>query len=816
MKSIKKLTALWLFLLMLTSISASAKSNSVVKGKVVDNKNQPVEFATALLRKSNGDEVVQGAICNQKGEFKIEKVRAGDYILTISMVGYEKATTSAFKVNPQESEIVEQNITLREEVHQLKETQVTGKRKYVEQLADKLVINPEASITSASENVFEILKKVPGVSVDNNDNISLKGKQGVKIMIDEKPTYVSAEQLATLLKGMQGKNVDRIEVIENPSARYDAEGNSGIINIKTKHNRASGFNGSVNGGFTQGKRFGENGGIDLNLKYDKFNIYGNYNFYDWRNWHSLEGTRRFTTAGLEGATQQIFSKSDNDGNAHNYKIGADYYLSKNQVLSVMFRGSNGYNLSPGNSRTGFYDKSQQLDSMLVTGLKMDNRWQNSTTNINYKWDIDTTGRSLTIDADYAQFYFRGLNNQSSNYLNGLGQDLHHDFGLQATQTGTIDIVTIKADYVHPIGKKTTIEAGLKSSFVTNDGKSDFDVQDETGSIWDPAFNKHDHFVYDENINAAYVSGRFQLGKTSLQTGLRLENTHSKGHSYSLNQINENNYTNLFPSLFVQQSFNESNQLGFSYSYRIGRPSYHELNPFVWILDPYTYEKGNPFLKPQFTHSVALNHTYKGKFITSVGFNTTDHYFTEIIQQNDITKVIYQTKDNLSKAIDFNLSETVQLDVTGWWKLNGTATSMFKKVNSDLAGGSEFKRWSYSANLQNSISLPHSFNVELNGYYQSKQLWGNFFIYEQYSIDLGIQKNILNNKGTLKLNVDDIFNTNKGGGYTKYGNVDLTVMNRWDSRRVNLSFSYRFGKESFKTRANRATASSEEQSRSSKN
>ncbi len=791
----------------------SAASLGSVKGRIVDRKRQPVEFATAALLRANDKSLVKGSVSNRSGEFVIEKVVPGTYIVTVTMLGYNKAETEKFEVGSNAK--VERTIVLNESTLQLKETTVVAKRKFIEQQADKMVINPEASITTSSENVYEILKKLPGVSVDNNDNISLKGKQGVKVMIDDKPTYLSADQLANLLKGIQGKNVDKIEIIENPSARYDAEGNSGIINIKTKHNKAPGFNGSVSTGFNIGKRLGEYATIDMNANSGKLNLYGNYSFYDWRGWHTLDGTRRFTSSALAGAYQKIYSKQNNDGNAHNFKVGADYYIAKNHVVSVMFRGSNGHNLSKGSSQTSFSDRNQNIDSTIITQMIQENSWRNYTYNASYKWDIDSTGRSMTVDADYAKFFFKSINDQSSSYYDNAGKDLNRDFGLLGIQNGNIDIFTVKVDYVHPLNKKITIESGLKTSFVTNDGKSDFEIDDQTGTVWNNDLSKHDHFIYDENINAAYVSGRGKFGKTSLQLGLRVENTNSRGNSLSMSRIDESHYTNLFPSLFIQQKLNENNQLGFSYSYRIGRPSYHILNPFVWILDPYTYMKGNPFLQPQFTHSMSMNHSYKGKFITTVGYNYTRDIFTEVIQQNDETKVIYQTNENLSNAIDMNASETAQLELTKWWRINATITGMFKKVTSDFAGATKFQRWSYRGNMTNSFTLPKDFGIELSGRYQSKQLWGNFYIYESYLVDLGVQKKVLNNKGTLKISVNDLFNTNRGGGYTKYANVDLNVMNHWDSRRLNISFNYRFGKDTFRTRANRSTASSEEESRSAK-
>lgn len=807
----------WLIVAVFTTFAFSIHASEfvTVKGKVTDTKNQPIEFATAALRHVNSAEIVQGAVCNVSGEYQLDKVKPGEYTVTVSMLGYSKVETEKLRITGKNETTVLKVVVLKEESHQLGEATVTGKRKYIEQTADKMIINPEASLTTASENVFDILKKAPGVSVDNNDNISLKGKQGVKVLIDEKPTYVSDTQLATMLKGMQGKSIDRIEIIENPSARYDAEGSSGIINIKTKHNRAPGFNGSVNGGLIIGKRVGENGGIDLNFNFGKLNVYGNYSLNEWRNWHSLEGTRKFHTPTLEGAFQDIYAKENNHGVASNYKVGADYYLMKNQVISVMLKGSGGFNLSDGYSRTGFYNSLAQNDSTLLTDIYRKDKWYDKTYNVNYKWDIDTTGKALTFDADYATFSYNGFNEQKSNYFDGAGNNINHDFGLLGTPIASIKIMTLKGDYVHPINKKITIETGLKTSFVTNDSHSDFAVDDQSGAVWNPNISQHDHFLYDENINAAYLNGRGEFGKTSVQLGFRLENTNSKGNSKSLNRIDKKNYTNLFPSLFIQQTVNKDNNVGFSYSYRIGRPNYQDLNPFVFVVDPYTYEKGNPFLKPQFTHSIGLNHSYKGKFITSIGYNYTDDCFAEVIQQDDVKKVIYQTKDNLSKATDLNASETMQLELTKWWNINGTFTGMFKQVHSILEGASEFKSWSGMADINTQFTLPWDVNVQLSSHYQTKQLWGNFYIYERYFTNVGIQKSFLDRKATLKISFNDIFKTMNGGGYTRYANVDLDVMNNWNSQTINISFNYRFGKNSFKTRSNRETASSEEQSRSSK-
>eukprot|EP00906_Rhabdomonas_costata_P017999 RCo026248 len=432
-----------------------AKADGTVKGRILDQNHRPVEFATAALINAKTKLPIKGSESNSTGDFVIDKVHEGTYILSVTMVGYKKFETEQFAFNGKKD--VQRDVVLEENTQLLKEATVVAKRKFIEQQADKMVINPEASITTASENVLDILKKTPGVTVDNNNNISLKGKEGVKVMIDDKPTYVSADQLATLLKGMQGKDIERIEVIENPSSRYDAEGNSGIINIKTKHNKRTGFNGSFFTGANYSSKLGENAGLDLNMNLGKLNVYGNYSFYEWRGWNTMDATRNYVTGPYTGAVQGINSRSDYHGNNHNFKVGADYYINKKQVISLMARGSNGFNQNKGGSVTSFYNSSLKLDSALHTQSGESNHWSNITFNANYKWDIDSTGRSLTVDADYARFKFRSSSNQNGSYYDGNGKDMNINSSISGYQPGTIDIFTAKTDYVHPIGKKFTIE-----------------------------------------------------------------------------------------------------------------------------------------------------------------------------------------------------------------------------------------------------------------------------------------------------------------------------------------------------------------------
>lgn len=829
------------------STATSAAEMAVIKGKVVNERNEPVEYATAVLLNPVTGEVVKGEVCNATGEFNITRIGKGEYVLSVSMVGYRKVDTEKLVVDGKRS-VIERTVVLNEQTELLKTVEVVAKKDFVEQTVDKLVINPEASVTSASDNVYDILQKLPGVSIDTNDNITLKGMQGVRVLIDDKPTYLSASQLASWLKSMQAKEVERIEIIENPSARYDAEGNSGIINIKTKHTRAPGFNGSVNGGLSLSNPFtrkevpdfdaigmnpvsgatgfapattaiapattgialastsaplGWNGGINLNMNYGKLNVYGSYSNNHWSGWNTMDAVRRYTGTDLLGASQLVRNNADYAGSAHNYKAGADYSLARNQVLSVMVRGNRGSNKEGMRNQTDFRDTSGVTDSLLITRSDGHNNWRNTTWNMNYKWDIDTLGQSLLVDVDYALFGFNSANTQEGNYFAPDGADLNNRLLVVTSQGNDIRILSSKLDHVWPVTKKLNLESGLKFSSVTTESFIDM-----AGTL-----AQNDHFIYKEAIQAAYLNARWQLHKTSLQVGLRLENTQSTGNSVAGNQVNDTSYLKLFPSVFVQQQLTDKQNLNFRYSYRIGRPGYHHLNPFKWMVDPYTFNVGNPALKPQFTHTAALTHSYNSKFITALGASYTDGLFTEIIRQNDENRTVYQTMENLHSSLDLTLSETLQLQPVKGWRLNGTLTGMYKTLSLDE--GEALRRFSVMGTMSNTFSLPAGIDLELSGRYNSSQLVSNVILRPRYSVDMGVQRKFFNSNATLKLAVTDLFNTNAGRAYARHSNVDIEVENRWSSRRLNLTFTYRFGKDDFKTRSNRATASSEEEMRSSK-
>lgn len=780
-----------------------ADSNGIIKGKVTDINNNPIEFATIALLNPVNDHIIKGEMSNNKGEFVIENIQTGTYKIKVTMLGFVSfdVTIKVENSNPTNIQAI-----LKEEVQELNSVIVTAKKPLIEQSEDKLIINPEASITMATENVFEILKKLPGVNIDSNDNITLKGVQGVKILIDGKLTYVNSDQLASILKGMLGKNIDKIEIIENPPAKYDAEGTAGMINIKTKHNKSNGLNGSmyVNAGIA--KKPNENTGVDLNVKQGKLNLYSNIGLWENRGFHDIEVQRNFLSEALLGASQDILMKSNSYSKGYNLKFGADYNIDKNKVISAMIRTNEGSFTNNTINTTNFINPDQIVETQIITPAKFKIKWDNQVSNINYKWDIDTLGRNITADMDWAHFGFSSATFQNSNYYDGNNNPVSENVWTNTDQNNDIEIMAAKIDYVHPLSTKYTIETGAKISFVTNDSFIDM-----TGEI-----TQSDAFNYKESIQAGYLIAKLKLSNTSFQFGVRLENTISEGHSQSLNQTDKKEYFELFPSFYTNHKWNDNNVINLKYSYRIGRPNYNLLNPFRWMLDPYTTSQGNPFLKPEFTHTSGLVYTYKNNWVTSLNFYYTKNSFSEYIYQNDETKVLIQTMENLGKTVDASLSESFHLKLFPWWQLNASLTGMYKKINVQINNHNTFEKWSFTGNMNNSFTLPRMTTIELSGFYNSDQLLGNFMIESKYKIDIAIQKKILNEMGTLKFTITDVFSTFENNAIAKYDNIDIKARNTFDSTRATLSFTYRFGKESnISNRSNRATSSSDEQNRSGK-
>jgi hypothetical protein len=696
------------------------------------------------------------------------------------------------------------------EVATLRTVEITGKKQFVEQHADRMVINPEASVSTASDNVLDVLAKSPGVAIDKDGNITLKGKAGVTVMIDDKPTYLSAEQLSAMLKNLQATSVERIEIIENPPARYEAEGSSGVINIRTRRGLTRGSNGSVNLGAQAGRKTAGHAGGDFNFRNTKLNVFSNL----WAGYNDRINTvdliRRFPQG--DGSTFH----EDMTGNSHvryfGLKAGVDCNLTESHVLGFTGKVSGWRWFGDNSTETTVTDAAGITARNELTRNSMNEKGREMSASLNYRWNIDTAGRSFSTDVDYAFYDYRA--GSDMNTVAAPSTDRAMTRNRQYSGTG---IFSFKADYVHPFSPKTRMEAGVKSSVVNIDNEMLFEQFDPAAGQWHDPAQMSNIFLYAENINAIYASLSTALtSRLDFQAGLRTEQTRTESNSVTMDSVTRRNYFNLFPTLFLKYAFSDRHQLNLSYAYRIGRPNYWRLNPFVWMLNPYTYNRGNPLLQPQFTHSIKLSYTLNQKYILSAGYAFTTDQYTQVFIQNDETKVTVVTWRNLNRVNNTDLTLTIPLELFGWWKINANLTAFYLQYESPL-DNSVLKRSEFTArgNVTSTFSLPKDWSIELSGWYTSPSVYGVLDTKERGAMDAGIQKLLFRKKATLKLSMSDVLNTMTNRYTSVYRNMDVTGRETYDSRRIRLNLTWRFGSDELKPARQRSSGMEEEAERTGK-
>lgn len=806
-------------------LAEAQEKNGRITGTVTDAAGKPLEAATVQVLKADNKVLVKAAVTGKQGDYEIEKLAAGKYIVAVSAVGFVNTASGITEISSSKTTAAVPAIRLAAGSTELGGVTVTGRRPLVEQKIDRTVINVEAAPTNAGSTAMEVLEKSPGVSVSNDGAISLKGKQGVIVMMDGKPTYLSPADLATVLKNLPASALDQIEIMTNPSAKYDASGNSGIINIKTKKSRADGFNGSLTTGGTIGyysrdhswlAPFKQTTSLNLNYRKGKMNLFGSYN-YNYREGKSdLDITRKFfEKSGALNSTSYSITDFDFRNNNHTMKLGLDYYVDKKNVIGVVVSGFGFFGRPKSYSAQTISNPDGSVQSTLISHTATKLTFFNYSANVNYKHTFDSTGRELTADIDYL-----GYDNTSKSMLTtdvyDAGQAHTGNLTLRGNIPGLINIYSAKADYTHPLKKDMRLEAGFKVSYVNNDNKVEYERNDGVG--WAPDARSN-HFIYDENINAAYVSVNKKWKKWSTQAGLRMENTNAKGRQVINDSGFTRHYTSLFPTMYLNYEANKNHTFTLSYGRRIERPNYQDLNPFVWFLDSLSYRQGNPYLLPQYSNNIELRHTLKGGLTTSVNYTITDNVISQILKQNTEKRITYLTTDNVAKFRNIGISVNAPFKPWSWWNVNA-----FVNVFNNRYTGSYYNSFtgkndplnvsytSFMINVSNSFTFKKGWSAELSGFYRAKGVDQLSIGEPMYFMGMGVQKTVLKGSGTVRMNVRDPFHWQVYRGSTVYSDIDVQVYNKWDNRSLTLTFSYRFGKSTVPQARRRNSGASEEQNR----
>lgn len=807
-----KHTLLTSLLILVCCSLAIAQNNFSVSGKILGSGNEPL--AGAYLMLFSDTTLQRTSVTDVDGKFIMEPVYPGDYTIRVSNVGYENYTTEVISVA---ANIVLPDITLAAQKGQLKEVTVTAQKPFIEVKADKIVVNVENSIVSAGSSVMDVLQRSPGVNVDNNDNISLKGRQGVTIWIDGRPTPMQGADLATVLRSMPSNSVERIEIISNPGARFDAAGSAGIINIKTKKDKRLGVNGSATVNYGQGKYPKYGAGLNLNYRNKKFNVYANYN-YAYRYWFNhLMLNRRFldTAKGLED--RQLFRYDQDNFALFNFKnhianAGLDYNLSvKTSVGIALSFSTNSFDPKADNASRALDNNDNLLYNFNTTG-RHDNFYYNYAANVNLKHSFDSSGRELSVDMDYATFGNQSNQNFVTTYKAPDGSEFQPDYFLKSNLDGVTSIQSVKADYIHPLSPKTRIEAGVKASIAKADNKPLFYEMVNGDFTLDT--KRSNHFIYKENINAGYITLNKEWTKWSTQLGLRVENTNAQWEQKTTVQQYDTSYTQFFPSLAFQYHLSPKQDLGLTFSRRIERPNYQQLNPFKYFIDKTTYREGYPYLQPASFYSVELSHTFNQRFVTTLTYGINKGVIVEVIQPSDTEdSITVQTNKNLDQMIFIGLSGAYPFQITKWWSNVTNLNIYYARYDGNIAktplrNGSP----TFDLNTNNTFTLPAGFSAELGLFYQARQIYGYMEVNPVWMLNAGVQKHLFNRKATIRFNIQDIFFKGYPSATSVYTGYREDFVAERETRVANISFVYRFGKNTVAPVRKRGGGAEEEKNR----
>jgi hypothetical protein len=794
---------------LLFSFSAFTQTANI-SGAVKDSDGKYLEFANVLLLNAKDSSLVRGAISEENGAYIFENISKGEYFIETSLVGFGNGQSSLINFDG-ESDFSINEIQLENGI-EIDEITVVGKKPFVELRADKMIVNVANSSVNAGNSALEVLAKSPGVSIDNKNNISLRGKQGVLVTINGKNQYLSGDEISRLLETMPSSNIETIEIITNPSAKYDAEGNSGIINIVLKKNENLGTNGNLSTTLRQGINTSHFHNLGLNNRSEKLNIYGNAEYYDW-GWSQDLGLLRNINY-LEGVT--VFDQNSEMrevGNGYNLKLGMDWSLAENSTLGFLVKRNEGDEQDYNDNITTITGDNMPEFERLVVDADGDEEYMSNTYNVNFTQKLSEEGLKLTLDADYSDY----LNEQDFIYGNFFRDnndvEVLDPYILRNNQKIAIDIFATTADLEIPISETVNIETGLKLSQVSTESNTKFESLNME-DIWELEPLRTNDFIYNENVYAGYVNGTFSFLNVMFQTGLRLEHTESKGVSMTTGSDVPRSYTNIFPSLSMSKQFGEKHNVSLSFSRRLERPNYKKLNPFVDYLDQYTFQKGNPYLNPQYSNSIGLNYALGNSFFIAANYSHTTDAITEILEQNSATNTTFQTNDNLDETHSASLTISAPKVWAEWWTSRLNATGFYNDFASVLNDGSNLDNKSFGAqiNLNNEIQLPAGVNMEISGSYQSKLVYGQLTIEPQGSLDFGFSKRLFDGKGNIKLSASDVLLTSNSDVYVDQNDVNLFVNQVNDTRRVTLNFTYNFGNQKVKSARKRKTSSSDESNR----
>ncbi len=790
-------------ILILFSISINSQTFEL-NGTISNFESKENSITISLLRNSDKS-IVKIIYPNVKGSFKFISIAVGSYFIKISGNEINDFESTQFEIKDQN--LILENFILTKKSTELKEVVVQNKKPIVQVFADKTVFNVQNSLSASGISAFELLRKAPGIIVDNADNLIVEGKTGVQIYIDGKPSILQGGDLTNYLKTIQSSDVELVEIITNPSSRFDAAGNAGIVNIKLKKDKRFGTNGSIGLGYVIGKFARYNTSLSLNNRTKKTNLFGSYSNNFGNNFNFINLYRTQSNTIFDSQTTSIQNQ-----NTNNMKAGLDYFANKKHTFGIVLNSNFNNNFNDGKTRTPIISVGNSIpNQVLISDSNSKNNIYNLQSNLNYRF-ADTLGHTVNADFDYGNYYNKRNNLQPNSYFNGNETILLNEFNYRMKTLIDINILSFKADYEQNLWKGK-LGVGFKFSKVKTNNIFDFyDVISGNDLL---NLTRANSFQFQENINALYFNYSNKYKKIDYQFGLRVENTVSQGDLKS-NQINQNNtvkrnYINYFPSGGLTFSSNDNNSWAANYSKRIERPNYRSLNPFEMQIDELSFSRGNPFLQPQYTDNFKISHTYKYTLTTSLSYSFINDFFAEVTAAEGVNRSVMTTKNVANQEV-YNLGVSYSFSASKKWEvyLNAQASNSSYKGNDVNFVSITQNNFNFYA--QNTISLPSKIKLEVSGWFSGPSVWGGTYRTESLgSLDLALQKKILNDKLNIRMAFSDVFFTSNWRGNTRFGQVAIDANGGYDSRQFKINLSYNFGNSNVKS-SQKKTGIEEEKNR----
>lgn len=786
----KKMYLLLALLLSCCSHLLFAQTSGALTGSITEENGTPVGFANVAVLEAATNRIITGAIADMEGKFNIQAPAPGKYKLRIHGLGYLETHTPEFDVSTAGFSKVFGKIILKADVKTLREVEVQTLRPTVVTQPDKMVVSVENTAMAEGNTAYDILTKSPGVWVDQDGNIQLNGKGGVQVMLNGRRSYLSGKELQNLLQNMAAENLKDLEIITNPSARYDAEGASGIININLKKGQDTGMNGSVYAGYQYNELNTYTSGAEISHKKGNWNSFGSINLNRRTRYRDMEMDRIFLNEDKSTSTFDQAGYEHNERLQPSLRLGTDYDLTDKHSIG----GVATVNLS--RSDVSFNTKSY-LTTANTQFIDADNQsegtYANGTFNLHYLGKLDTLGTTLSADLDYVNISSKD-EASFSNYFFTLPAATPDSVQLLRNENPTnYHIYSAKVDFAKKLGSKVNLELGAKASYVKSDNQLRFFVRKDERET--PDNKRSNHFIYEENIYAAYTSLSATLSdRWSLQAGLRAEQTVSSGNSVTKNETKNRDYLNLFPTLFLQQKVSDDYQIGYKYSRRISRPYYENLNPFIFFLDPFTYAVGNPLLKPQYINSLEMTHTFKQTYNLVLGYALTKDFIGEVPYQNPETNVTIFQQQNIKDLKSATATLVAPVTITDKWQISNNVTGMYQEYTNINNGQVVVKDlFSVVANTNHTLLLPKGWRMEASANYQGAMVYGLYNIGEQWWADAGLKRSFLDDKLSVALNVSDIFKSKVQKVDTELNGNRQAIEQYYGNRGVRLNLRYRFSK-----------------------